>query len=154
MSRKRKPSNKRAVANTVRLEFITKWYNYYRFDKVWNCPHCQTQSGYFKSIECENPDLITWNLTCNSCTKEFILKMDFKRLLKIQVNYNRTIDRTNITEIGECYRIWMTAMDYPEFLRNAEDEDNYKIICEKLRVQSQGKMKFFNRVKKVWQRCL
>jgi hypothetical protein len=153
MSRKRKPSKKRAVANTVREEFLTRWYNYYRFDKVWDCVHCNTQSGYFKSLECE-PDLITWNFTCNSCNKQFVLKLDFKRLLKVHINYNRTLDRTNITKIGECYRIWMTAMDYKDFLLDADSEDNYRIIWEKLRFQSQGKMKFFNRAKKIWEKLL
>jgi hypothetical protein len=153
MSRKRKPSKKRALVNAVREEFLTRYYNYYRFDKVWTCQHCNTDSAYFKSIECE-PDLCVWNFTCNSCQASFTIKMDFNRLLKLHINYNVTLDRTNITSWGEYYRIFLTAMDYHDFLRDKESENNYRILWEKLRLQSQGKMKFWNMAKKVWQRCL
>jgi hypothetical protein len=82
------------------------------------------------------------------------MRLDYKRFKKLHINYSNTIDRTNITKWGEVYRIWLTAQDYPEFLKDEDSEKSYFDIMERLRVGCQGRMKFWNMAKKMWDAVL
>jgi hypothetical protein len=152
MNRKRKKSN-RAGITQARPEFLTRWRNFYMYDRVWHCRFCDTSNAFFKSIVCE-PDLIVWNYACNACNTKFDFKLDFKRLLKIHIEYGTAVDRNGITDWGERYRIFLTSLDYPELLQDAESEDYFHLLWEKLRQQSAGKMRFWNMAKRTWDKIL
>jgi hypothetical protein len=152
MSRYRK-HNKRVPVNSVREAFLTKWFNHFRFDKVWDCPHCRTENGWFKSMSVE-PDLITWNFHCQNCNMKFIRKLDFKRLLRLHLNYNEMTNRKNLPEFNDCYKIFLTCLDYPDFFQDKESGEFYQVVWEKLRAESAGKMKIWNKIQKVWDKVL
>jgi hypothetical protein len=67
------------------------------------------------------------------------------------VNYGNSRDRTNITEYGMKYQIFLTAMEYDDFFATGEDKENYYSLLERLRTDCTGLMKYWNFLTERWQ---
>jgi hypothetical protein len=51
-------------------------------------------------------------------------------------------------------KIFITCMDYPELLKDDESREHYFHVMEKLRVESQGKLRIWNAVQKIWDKVM